>query len=90
MAMNESNITQNNTDIQAQTGFQKPLRLGIVYQEESGRGLTHPFFVLILDAFKQRAGTSPAFLTGCVRYEAPFSSRLKCNHIQQDILITIV
>ena len=55
MAMNESNITQNNTDIQAQTGFQKPLRLGIVYQEESGRGLTHPFFVLILDAFKQRA-----------------------------------
>ena len=55
MAMNESNIMQNSLDRQAETGFQKPLRLGIVYQEESGRGLTHPFFVLILDAFKQRA-----------------------------------
>lgn len=30
-------------------------RLGIVYQEESGRGLTHPFFVLLLNAFKQTA-----------------------------------
>lgn len=30
-------------------------RLGIVYAEESGRGLTHPFFVLILDAFKSEA-----------------------------------
>ena len=24
--------------------------LGILYAEESGRGLTHPFFVLILNA----------------------------------------
>ena len=30
-------------------------RLGIIYTEDSGRGLTHPFFVLILDAFKREA-----------------------------------
>lgn len=30
-------------------------RLGVIYTEESGRGLTHPFFVLILDAFKREA-----------------------------------
>jgi DNA-binding LacI/PurR family transcriptional regulator len=53
--MNENNLIQNCTDSQAESCFQKPLRLGILYQEESGRGLTHPFFVLILDAFKQRA-----------------------------------
>ena len=29
--------------------------LGIVYSEESGRGLTHPFFALILNAFKFEA-----------------------------------
>ncbi|MBQ1310864.1 MAG: substrate-binding domain-containing protein [Blautia sp.] len=29
--------------------------IGIVYAEDSGKGLTHPFFVLILDAFKQEA-----------------------------------
>ena len=29
--------------------------LGILYADESGRGLTHPFFVLILNAFKQEA-----------------------------------
>lgn len=33
----------------------RPHSLGIIYAEESGRGLTHPFFVLILDAFKQEA-----------------------------------
>ena len=33
----------------------KILRLGIIYEEESGRGLSHPFFVLILDSFKQEA-----------------------------------
>lgn len=30
-------------------------RLGIIYTEDSGRGLTHPYFVLILDAFKREA-----------------------------------
>ncbi|MBR4456635.1 MAG: substrate-binding domain-containing protein [Solobacterium sp.] len=30
-------------------------RLGIVYEEKSGKGLTHPFFVLILDAFHKEA-----------------------------------
>ena len=29
--------------------------LGIIYKEESGRGLTHPFFSLILNAFKNEA-----------------------------------
>lgn len=29
--------------------------LGVVYEELSGRGLTHPFFVLILNAFKEEA-----------------------------------
>ncbi len=29
--------------------------LGVVYEEESGRGLTHPFFVLILNTFKEAA-----------------------------------
>ena len=33
----------------------KPHTLGIIYAEESGAGLTHPFFILILDAFKQEA-----------------------------------
>ena len=33
----------------------KPHSLGIIYAEESSRGLTHPFFVLILNAFKQEA-----------------------------------
>ena len=32
-----------------------PHSLGIIYAEESGRGITHPFFVLILDAFKEEA-----------------------------------
>ncbi len=32
-----------------------PKSLGIIYAEESGRGLTHPFFILILNAFKQEA-----------------------------------
>ena len=32
-----------------------PVRLCIIYEEESHRGLTHPFFVLILDAFKREA-----------------------------------
>lgn len=45
----------NSDDNRMEHGFQEPVRLGIIYQEESGRGLTHPFFVLILDAFKQRA-----------------------------------
>ena len=31
--------------------------LGILYAEESGRGLTHPFFVLILDAIKEEAAS---------------------------------
>lgn len=35
--------------------IRQPRRLGILYAEESGRGLTHPFFVLILNAFKQEA-----------------------------------
>ena len=30
-------------------------RLGIVYAEESNRGLTHPFFSLVLNAFKEEA-----------------------------------
>ena len=29
--------------------------LGLLYEEESGKGLTHPFFVLILNAFKAEA-----------------------------------
>lgn len=29
--------------------------LGVLYADESGRGLTHPFFVLILNAFKAEA-----------------------------------
>ena len=29
--------------------------LGVIYEEESGRGLTHPFFVRILNAFKEAA-----------------------------------
>ena len=33
----------------------RPHSLGIIYVEESGRGITHPFFVLIIDAFKQEA-----------------------------------
>ena len=37
-------------------GYQrKPHRLGIVYEEESSRGLTHPFFSLILNEFKTEA-----------------------------------
>ena len=31
--------------------------LGILYADESGRGLTHPFFVLILDAIKSEAAS---------------------------------
>jgi DNA-binding LacI/PurR family transcriptional regulator len=31
--------------------------LGILYAEESGRGLTHPFFVLILNAIKDEAAS---------------------------------
>ena len=31
--------------------------LGILYADESGRGLTHPFFVLILDAIKGEAAS---------------------------------
>ena len=30
-------------------------RLGILYVEESGRGLTHPFFAPILNAVKEEA-----------------------------------
>lgn len=37
------------------SGFREILRLGIIFEEESGRGLTHPFFVLIINAFKQKA-----------------------------------
>ena len=33
----------------------KPRNLGIIYAEESSRGLAHPFFILILNAFKQEA-----------------------------------
>ena len=29
--------------------------LGILYQEESDKGLTHPFFILILNAFTEEA-----------------------------------
>ena len=50
-----SKTIQKNEGSRECSGFQEPLRLGIIYQEESGRGLTHPFFILILDAFKQRA-----------------------------------
>ncbi|MDO5701876.1 MAG: substrate-binding domain-containing protein [Lachnospiraceae bacterium] len=32
-----------------------PHSLGIIYAEESGQGLAHPFFVQILDSFKQEA-----------------------------------
>lgn len=39
-----------------ETGYvRKPHSLGIVYEEESSRGLTHPFFSLILNEFKQEA-----------------------------------
>lgn len=34
---------------------EKPRRLGILYAEESGRGLTHPFFAPMLDAIKNEA-----------------------------------
>ena len=52
--------TKNNDRIQKAEevkagSSQETTRLGILYQEESGRGLTHPFFVLILNAFKQTA-----------------------------------
>ena len=55
MTMIRNDTIQQNDNSPARIGLQEPLRLGIIYQEESGRGLTHPFFVLILDAFKQRA-----------------------------------
>ena len=35
--------------------IRNPHSLGIIYAEESGKGLTHPYFALILDAFKQEA-----------------------------------
>ena len=53
--MKGRNMMQNSESRQTILDYQKPVRLGIIYQEESGRGLTHPFFVLILDAFKQKA-----------------------------------
>ncbi len=53
--MNSSDGMQNSKTGQAGSDYQKPVRLGIIYEEESGRGLTHPFFVLILDAFKRKA-----------------------------------
>ena len=39
-----------------ETGYRrKPHNLGVVYEEESSRGLTHPFFSLILNEFKKEA-----------------------------------
>ena len=32
-----------------------PKNLGIIYADESGKGLSHPFFVLILDSFREEA-----------------------------------
>ena len=37
--------------------------LGILYEEESGRGLTHPFFVLILNAIKDEAASRGSDIT---------------------------
>ena len=48
-------MTHNSDNIKSGDLMQKPLRLGIIYEEESRRGLTHPFFILIIDAFKRRA-----------------------------------
>ena len=53
--MKGSDMMQNNVISRVKPDDHAPVRLGVIYQEESGRGLTHPFFVLILDAFKQKA-----------------------------------
>ena len=37
------------------TAASKPGRMGILYAEESGKGLTHPFFAPLLNALKQEA-----------------------------------
>lgn len=37
-------MTHNSDNIKSGDLMQKPLRLGIIYEEESRRGLTHPFF----------------------------------------------
>ena len=45
------------TDREMRSGGRHPLRrnLGILFQEESGRGLEHPFFVLVINAFLKEA-----------------------------------
>lgn len=38
-------------------------RIGIIYMEESNRGMTHPFFSLILESFKQEAESKRCEIT---------------------------
>ena len=51
-------MTSVRKDTADQSGIDTPIRLhnlGIIYAEESEKGITHPFFQLILNAFKQEA-----------------------------------
>ena len=69
----------------------KPHNLGIVYAEESGRGLSHPFFVLVLDAFKQEAeahGYDITFINHKVIGEClSFADRCRSSHLDGVCLV---
>ena len=53
--MRVNSSSQHIADSPESGALQGERRIGIIYMEESGRGLTHPFFSLILDAFKKEA-----------------------------------
>ena len=55
MAVRVNSSSQHIADSPESGALQGERRIGIIYMEESGRGLTHPFFSLILDAFKKEA-----------------------------------
>ena len=57
--------------------------LGIIYADESGRGLTHPFFVLILNAFREEAqerGCNVTFINPVLEEGGDYAQRCRqCN-----------
>ena len=67
--------------------------LGILYADESGRGLTHPFFVLILNAIKDEAesrGYNVAFINAAVdEGDSSFVERCRECHVSGVCLVCV-
>ena len=67
--------------------------LGIIYAEESKRGLTHPFFILILDAFKKEAeslGYDITFISpGAIRNGTGYLKRCHECHLDGVCLVCV-